>query len=132
MKKGYTFAAMSLAGCIMVLSAAKCGGKGYLTEPKIPGVGLEAPLVQVDGVPVPAIIASSAGDKTTLVSGKATLGEAIASGSYLISLQRTTGTSVSSSTASGTVLFAWTDKAVTATIDLGTGLGTHTLTFSRN
>jgi hypothetical protein len=132
MKKSYAYAAMSLAGCIMGLSAAKCGGGGYLTEPKIPGVGIEAPLAQVDGAPVPAVIASSAGDKTTVVSGKATLGEAIASGNYLISLRRTTEAGATTATASGTVIFAWTDKTVTTTVDLGTGLGTHTLTFSRN
>src|SRR5436190_13328809 len=114
MKKGYSYAALSLVGCMMFLSAAKCGGKGYLTEPKIPGVGLEAPLVQVDGALVPAVIASSAGDQTTVVSGKAILGEAIATGSYLISLRRTTGTSATVSTVSGTVIFAWTEKTVTA------------------
>ncbi len=138
MFEGYTMqrhnvrAVLGLAGCIALLSGASCGGKGYLTEPQIPGVGQEVSLVQVDGVPVPTVIASSAVDQTTVVSGKATLGEAIASGTYLISLRRATGMTGITSTVSGTVVFVWTEKTVAATIDLGAGLRAHTFTFSRN
>src|SRR2546423_11937153 len=64
---------------LAVLTAAKCGSKGYVTSP-IPGVGQEVPLVQVDGKAVPTVIASGALSHTTVVAGKATLGEAIASG----------------------------------------------------
>ena len=122
---------LGLVTAIALLSAARCGSKGYATEPQIPGVGQEAPLVQVDGHALPTAVASNASEQASVVGGKATLGEAIASGQYKISLLRGTGMSAMTSTVSGTVVFTWTEATVSATIDLGTGLGAHTFTFKR-
>ncbi len=132
MRRHHVRALLGFVGCTTILMAAKCGSKGYLTEPPIPGVGQVAPLVQVDGQGLPTVIASSASDQTSVVSGKATLGEAIASGKYAIVLLRGTGASAMTSTVSGTVVFAWNEKNVAATVDLGAALGTHTFTFQRN
>jgi hypothetical protein len=125
-------ALVGLVGCAAILMAAKCGGKGgYLTEP-VPGVGLEVPLAQVDGKAVPLVIVSNATDQTSVVGGKATLGEAIASGQYSITLQHSTGASVMRSTVSGTVVFDWeSGPGVAAMVDLGAGLGTHTFRFQQ-
>src|SRR2546423_11234880 len=116
---------------LAVLTAAKCGGKGYVTSP-VPGVGQEVPLVQVDGKAVPTVIAAGALSHTTVVGGKATLGEAIASGRYNVVLQSENGGSTTNSTVTGDVVFTWTQSSVSASIDLGPGLGTHTFTFQRN
>jgi len=116
---------------LAVLTAAKCGGKGYMTSP-VPGVGQEVPLVQVDGKAVPTVIASGALNHTTVIGGRATLGEAIASGRYNVVLQSENGGSTTNSTVTGDVVFAWTERTVSASIDLGSGLGTHTFTFQRN
>jgi|SRR5690349_16284256 len=122
---------VALVACAAVLMAAKCGGKGgYFTGP-IPGIGNEVPLAQVDGKAVPLVIASSATDQTSVIGGKATLGEAIASGQYTITLQHSAGASVMRSTVSGTVVFDWeSGPGVAATVDLGAGLGTHTFRFA--
>ncbi len=120
-----------LFACIAIVLLAACS-KGT-DEPlhPIPGIGQEVPLASVDGKTLPTIIASSASDQTVVVSGKATLGEAIASGQYAISLRHSMGATADTSTASGTVVFAWTEATVTATIDLGGSLGIHTFVFSR-
>jgi hypothetical protein len=119
-----------LVGTIVLLSAAKCGGKGYITAP-IPGTA-QATLQQVDGAALPAAIVSTSDVQITVVSGTATLGEAIASGQYLISVRRVTPIGTTTSKVSGTVGFAWSESTVAAAIDLGAGLGTHTFTFARN
>ncbi len=82
-------------------------------------------------VRLPRVIASNASEQTSVVGGKAILGEAIASGQYRISLLRGTGMSAMTSTVSGTVVFTWTEQNVSAAIDLGAGLGSHTFTFQR-
>ena len=122
-----SFAAAALA----VLTGVKCGGKGYVTSP-IPGVGQEVPLIQVDGKPVPTVIASGVSSQTTVVGGKATLGEAIASGKYNVVLQSENAGSTTNATVTGDVIFTWTQSSVSAPIDLGPGLGTHTFTFQRH
>lgn len=131
MKKSSVGRALAIIAGIAVLAAAKCGSKGYLTSP-IPGVGQIVPLVQVDGKAVPTLIASGSSGQTTVISGKATLGEAIASGKYNLVLQEDAGSSRMSKTVTGDVVFNWTERNVSATIDLGTGLGQHTFTFQRN
>ena len=131
MKRRFVGASLAFVGAMAVLLAAKCGSKGYVTSP-IPGVGLEVPLVQVDGKAVPTVILSDASGQTTVVGGKATLGEAIASGKYNLVLQQEAGTSTTSKTFTGDVVFTWTEQAVSASIDLGSGLGPHTFTFRRN
>lgn len=120
-----------MIGSLAVLLAAKCGSKGYSTSP-IPGVGQVVPLVQVDGKALPTVIASGASSQTTVIGGKATLGEAIASGKYNVVLQEEAGMSTTSKTVIGDVVFTWTDRNVSATIDLGNGLGPHTFVFQRN
>ncbi|HKR08603.1 MAG TPA: hypothetical protein VJS39_05395 [Gemmatimonadaceae bacterium] len=70
--------------------------------------------------------------RTTVVGGKATLGEAIASGRYNVVLQSENGASTTNSTVTGDVVFTWTERTVSGSIDLGQGLGTHTFTFQRN
>ena len=131
MKKRIVGMSVLVAGAVAVLLAAKCGSKGYVTSP-IPGVGQEVPLVQVDGKAVPTVIASNASSQTTVVGGKATLGEAIASGKYNVVLQKEVGMSTTSTSVTGDVVFTWSDRNVSATIDLGSGLGPHTFTFQRN
>ena len=131
MNKRVVGTSLVVVAAAAVLLAAKCGSKGYVTSP-IPGVGQEAPLVQVDGKAVPTVIASNASSQTTVIGGKATLGEAIASGKYNVVLQKEVGMSTTSTTVTGDVVFTWTDKNVSATIDLGPGLGPHTFTFQRN
>lgn len=130
MKRHHVSVLPLLAGAIVLLSAAKCGGKGYVTAPPISGMG-QATLKQVDGAALPAAIVSTSDAQITVVSGNATLGEAIASGGYLIFLRRVTPTGTTTSKVSGTVVFTWTDSTVAAAIDLGGGLGTHTFTFAR-
>ena len=122
---------LGLVSAVAILAAARCGSKGYATDTQIPGIGQEVPLVQVDGHALPTVIASDASEQTSVVGGKATLGEAIASGQYKISLLRGTGMSAMTSTVSGTVVFTWTETTVSAAIDLGAGLGSHTFTFQR-
>jgi hypothetical protein len=132
MKTNQVRAFLGLIGCATILMAAKCGGKGYATGPVIPGVGQEVPLVQVDGQAVPTVIASGA-TQTSVIGGKAILGEVIRSGSYSIVLQRGTGASAMTSTVSGTVVFDWeSGPGVAANVDLGQGLGTHTFRFQGN
>ena len=131
MRKRIVRVSFTVGATLAVLTAAKCGGKGYVTSP-IPGVGQEVPLVQVDGKAVPTVIASGASSQTTVIGGKATLGEAIASGRYNIGLQSENGASMTNTTVTGDVVFTWTERAVTGSIDLGQGLGTHTFTFQRN
>jgi TonB family protein len=131
MKRRFVRASLTLASAVAVLSAAKCGSKGYITQP-IPGVGQEVPLVQVDGKAVPTVIASGVSGQTTVIGGKATLGEAIASGNYNVVLQQDAGMSTTSRSVTGNVLFSWTERSVSASIDLGPGLGAHTFTFQRN
>ena len=130
MKRGIVRVSVMLVAGLAVLQAAKCGGKGYMTSP-IPGVGQEVPLVQVDGKAVPTLISSGASSQTTVIGGKATLGEAIASGKYNVVLQEQAGMSTTSKTVTGDVVFRWTDRTVSASIDLGSGLGSHTFTFQR-
>ncbi|HJP60797.1 MAG TPA: hypothetical protein VJ865_12390 [Gemmatimonadaceae bacterium] len=131
MKKRLVRISFVVASTLAVLTAAKCGSKGYVTSP-VPGVGQEVPLVQVDGKAVPTVIASGVSSQTTVVGGKATLGEAIASGRYNVVLQSESGGSATNATITGDVIFTWTEKTVSAPIDLGPGLGTHTFTFQRN
>ena len=131
MKKRVVRISFVVVTTLTVLLAAKCGSKGYVTSP-IPGVGQEVPLVQVDGKAVPTVIASGALSHTTVVAGKATLGEAIASGRYNVVLQSENGGSTTNSTVTGDVVFTWTQSSVSASIDLGSGLGTHTFRFQRN
>ena len=131
MKKRFVGASLAIVGAAVVLLAAKCGSKGYVTSP-IPGVGQIAQLVQVDGKPVPAVIASASGVETTVIGGKATLGEAIASGKYNVEMQEQSGSSKTSKSVTGEVVFTWTESSVSANIDLGAGLGQHTFTFQRN
>ena len=71
---------LGLVSAVAILAAARCGSKGYATDTQIPGIGQEVPLVQVDGHVLPTVIASNASEQTSVVGGKATLGEAIASG----------------------------------------------------
>ena len=125
------FVGILIVGALPVLLAAKCGSKGYMTSP-IPGVGQEVPLVQVDGKALPTLIASGASSQTTVIGGKATLGEAIASGKYNVVLQEEAGMSTTSKSITGDVVFTWTERTVSASIDLGNGLGPHTFTFQRN
>jgi hypothetical protein len=120
---------VALAFCCITIVLLTACGKG--TDPQIPGVGNQVPLVQVDGHPLPTTIVSSASDQTAILSGKATLGEAIATGQYAISLRHTVGSAADTSVVSGTTLFAWNGSSVTATIDLGATLGTHTFLFFR-
>ena len=132
MKTKQVRALIGLIGCATILTAARCGSKGYATAPQVPGVGQEVPLIQVDGQALPTVIASGA-TQTSVVGGKATLGEAIASGKYSIVLLRGTGASAMTSTVSGTVVFDWeSGPGVAASVDLGSGLGTHTFRFQRN
>jgi hypothetical protein len=131
MKKRVVRISFALIATLAVLTAAKCGGKGYMTSP-VPGVGQEVPLVQVDGKAVPAVIASGPSTQTTVIGGKATLGEAIASGRYNIGLQFENGSSTTNMTVTGDVVFTWTDRTVSGSIDLGPGLGAHSFTFQRN
>lgn len=130
MKKGFVRAPAAIVAALALLTAAKCGSKGYITSP-IPGVGQEVPLVQVDGKPVPTILSSSATGQTTVIGGKATLGEAIASGRYNVVLEQESGNSTTSRTVTGDVVFTWTERTVSASIDLGNGIGSHTFTFQR-
>ena len=118
----------ALVGLMAIALLVACGGG---KQPTIPGVGIEVPLSQVDGMALPTTIASGASDQTVVVSGKATLGEAIASGRYAITLRHSVGATADTSTASGYVVFAWTESTVSANIDLGGGLGTHTFIFAR-
>jgi hypothetical protein len=61
-----------LFACIAIVLLAACG-KGTDPQPQIPGIGVQVPLVQVDGKALPTVIALSASDQTVVVSGKATL-----------------------------------------------------------
>ena len=131
MKGRFARASLTLVSTVAILSAAKCGSKGYITQP-ISGTGQEAPLVQVDGKAVPTVIASSGSGQTTVIGGKATLGQAIASGNYNVVLQQEAGMSTTSRSITGNVVFTWTERNVSASIDLGPGLGAHTFTFQRN
>jgi len=131
MRKRVARISFVVGATVAVLTAAKCGSKGYVTSP-IPGVGQEVPLVQVDGKAVPTVIASSSSSQTTVIGGKATLGEAIASGRYNIGLQSENGGSTTNTTLTGDVVFTWTERTVSGSIDLGPGLGAHTFTFQRN
>lgn len=131
MKKRLVRISFALVAIPALLIAAKCGSKGYVTSP-VPGVGQEVPLVQVDGKAVPTVIASGVSSQTTVVGGKATLGEAIASGRYNVVLQSENGGSTTNATVTGDVIFTWTQSNVSASIDLGPALGTHTFTFRRN
>ena len=131
MKQRFVRASIAVVGALAVLTAAKCGSKGYMTSP-IPGVGQEVPLVQVDGKAVPTILASSATGQTTVVGGKATLGEAIASGKFNVVVEQESGNSTTSRTVTGDVVFTWTEHNVSASIDLGNGIGSHIFTFQRN
>ncbi|HEX6628465.1 MAG TPA: hypothetical protein VF105_10935 [Gemmatimonadaceae bacterium] len=131
MKKRVVGVSLVVVAAAAVLLAAKCGSKGYVTSP-IPGVGQEVPLVQVDGKAVPTVIASNASGQTTVIGGKATLGEAIASGKYNVVLQKEVGMSTTSTSVTGDVVFTWTDRNASAMIDLGSGLGPHVFTFQRN
>jgi hypothetical protein len=108
--------------------AAACSGAG--TNPIIPGIGNEVPLARVDGQGLPFTLASSATEQTSVVAGKATLGEAIASGDYSITLVRQVGNTAQTSTVSGNVVFDWGGGTVSATVDLGGSLGKHTFLFS--
>jgi len=47
-------------------------------------------------------------------------------------LQKEVEMSTTTTTVTGGVVFTWTEKDVSATIDLGSGLGPHTFTFQRN
>jgi len=78
------------------------------------------------------VIASGPSTQTTVIGGKATLGEAIASGRYNIGLQFENGSSTTNTTVTGDVVFTWTDRTVSGSIDLGPGLGAHSFTFQRN
>ncbi len=49
MKRQTVRVVLGLVSGIALLSAARCGSKGYATAPQIPGVGIEVPLAQVDG-----------------------------------------------------------------------------------
>ena len=131
MKKRLVRATFVVVAAVAVLSAARCGSKGYITSP-IPGVGQEVPLVQVDGKPVPTILSSSATGQTTVIGGRATLGEAIASGKYNVVVEQESGNSMTSRSVTGDVVFTWTERTVSASIDLGNGIGSHTFTFQRN
>ena len=131
MKKRILSVSLVVLSALTVLMAAKCGKKGYVTEP-IPGTREELPLVQVDGKAVPTIIVSTQLGQTTVVGGKATLGEAIATGKYDLILQHKSELTDKLTTVIGTVLFTRTDRTVSATIDLGVGLGAHAFTFQLN
>jgi hypothetical protein len=61
-----------LFACIAIVLLAACG-KGTDPQPQIPVIGVQVPLMQVDGKALPTVIASSASDQTVVVSGKATL-----------------------------------------------------------
>ena len=130
MKKRFVTSSMSVVVAIALLTAARCGSKGYLTAP-IPGVGQDVPLVQVDGKTVPTVIASDMSGQTTVIGGKATLGEAIASGNYNVVVEQEAGQTTTSRSVTGNVVFTWTDRTVSANIDLGNGMGAHTFVFQR-
>ena len=131
MKREVVRISFVVGAALAVVTAAKCGSKGYVTSP-IPGVDQEVPLVQVDGKAVPTVIASGVSSQTSVIGGKARLGEAIASGRYNIVLQAETGGSATNTTVTGDVVFTWTQSNVSASIDLGPGLGPHTFTFQRS
>ena len=109
--------------------AAACSGSSG-GNPIIPGMGNEVPLARVDGQGLPFTLASSASEATSVVAGKATLGEAIASGDYSITLMRRVGNTAQTSTVSGYVVFDWGDGTVSTMVDLGGSLGKHTFLFS--
>ena len=79
--------------------------------------------------PLPVVIASTTSDQTLVTGGNAVLGEAIATGSYTLSLRHATGTTSQTSEISGTTNFVANGSRVTATIDLGVALGQHIYTF---
>ena len=87
-----------LSGCIAIAFLSACkGAKGTAPETQPPGIGLPVQLALVDGKPLPAVIASTASDQTVVVTGKAVLCEAIATGPYMLSLRHTTATTVDTS-----------------------------------
>lgn len=114
----------AMAGCLAMASLIACGGA---STP--PGIGSPVQLTAVDGKPLPAVIASTTSDQTQVIGGKAVLGEAIATGSYTLSLRHATSTTIQTSEVSGTANFVANGSLVTATIDLGGALGKHTYTF---
>jgi uncharacterized protein YceK len=111
-----------MSGCITVVSLIGCGSS---TPPGIASVQLTA----VDGKPLPVVIASTTSDQTLVMGGNAVLGEAIATGSYALSLRHATGATSQTSDISGTTNFVANGSRVTATIDLGVALGQHVYTF---
>jgi hypothetical protein len=121
-----TFQLLALSA---IAFAAGCSGASE-TNPIIPGIGNEVPLARVDNQPLPVTVASSATDQTSVIAGKATLGEAIASGDYSITLVHQVGNTAQTSTVSGNVVFDWGDGTVSAIVDLGGSLGKHTFLFS--
>jgi hypothetical protein len=119
------------AGVAMAFLSA-CGGSAGIMGERDPQFGTTPlQLTLVDGTPLPVMISSTALDQTTVTGGKATLGEAISGGPFTLSLRRTSGMTSTTSTVSGTASFSVNGSLATATIDLGTGLGTHTYTFAR-
>jgi hypothetical protein len=112
-----------MSGCVAVASLIGCGSS------TLPGMGSPLPLTAVDGKPLPVVIASTTSDQTLVTGGNAVLGEAIATGSYTLSLRHATGTTSQTSDISGTTNFAANGSKVTATIDLGVALGQHVYTF---
>jgi hypothetical protein len=114
----------AMSGCLAMASLIACGRS--LTRPSR---GSPVQLTAVDGKPLPAVIASSTSDQTLVTGGKAVLGEAIASGSYTLSLTHAIGTTNQTSDVSGTANFVASGSIVTAIIDLGGTLGKHTYTF---
>jgi hypothetical protein len=112
-----------MCGCIAVASLIACGSSTR------PDIGSTIQLTDVDGMPLPVVIASSTSDQTLVTGGKAVLGEAIATGSYTLSLRHATGMTTQTSDVSGTTNFVANGSRVTATIDLGATLGQHVYTF---
>jgi len=112
-----------MSGCIAVASLLGCGSSTQL------GIGSHVQLTAVDGKALPVVIASTTSDQTLVTGGNAVLGEAIATGSYTLSLRHATATTSQTSDISGTTNFVANGSSVTATIDLGAALGQHVFTF---
>jgi hypothetical protein len=111
-----------------IICASACGSS--TSQPTVPQFGSTLHLRLVDGHALPAVVESSASDQTVVSGGTAVMGEAIASGPYMLSLRHTAGSATDSSTVSGTTNLVANGSQVTASIDLGAALGTHTFTFS--
>ena len=118
-----------VSGCVLIASLSGCGSSSSPLEAKLPGIGVSVQLTAVDGKPLPVVIASTASDQTLVTGGKAVLGEAIATGSYTLSLRHTTGMMSETSNVAGTTNLVANGSTATATIDLGAALGKHVYTF---